>query len=225
MKRPFLILSVLLLVSFAAGQDVKEDFYDAEFFFAQEEYQEALYIFQKVYDNGYQDNANINYRIGVCLLEIPGRKPEAIPYLEKAAQSISERYREGSLKEENAPPDALLFLGNAYRIDEQLDKACENYRAYLEYLGDRDNIQRIYTEKQIESCQNAKTALNNPVEYNTQNLGQLQETHPDRYNVVVSDDLTTMAFMGRNPFYNGVYVSTKNEEGLWNTPLTITPSI
>ncbi|MGM0475043.1 MAG: hypothetical protein ACQERV_12940, partial [Bacteroidota bacterium] len=225
MKRPFLMLSVLLLASFAAGQDVKEDFYDAEFFFAQEEYQEALYIFQKVYDNGYQDNANINYRIGVCLLEIPGRKPEAIPYLEKAAQSISERYREGSLKEENAPPDALLFLGNAYRIDEQLDKACENYRAYLEYLGKRDDIQRIYTEKQIESCQNAKTALNNPVEYNTRNLGQLQETHPDRYNVVVSDDLSTMAFMGRNPFYNGVYISTKNEEGLWNTPLNITPSI
>jgi outer membrane protein OmpA-like peptidoglycan-associated protein/tetratricopeptide (TPR) repeat protein len=226
MKRSFLILSVLVLAQFAMGQDVKEDFYDAEFFFAQEEYEEALYIFEKVYNRGYQDNANINYRIGICLLEIPGRKTEAIPFLEKAVGSISERYREGSLNEENAPPDALLYLGNAYRINEDLEKACEAYREYQEkYIEDKSDIQRIYAEKQIESCHNASEALQHPVDYTTGDLGQLKEIHRNRYNVVVSDDLKTMAFMGKNPFYNGVYVATKGEGGLWNTPLNITPSI
>ena len=33
----------------------------------------------KVYNKGYQDNAYINYRMGVCLLNIPGRKDRIDP--------------------------------------------------------------------------------------------------------------------------------------------------
>ena len=113
MRRLFLILSALFLVSLVVGQDVKQDFADGEFFLAEEDYEEALYTFTKVYNNGYQDNANINYRIGICLLQIPGRKVESVPYLEKAVRSVSEKYNEGSLKEVNAPPDVHLYLGNA----------------------------------------------------------------------------------------------------------------
>jgi len=225
MRKPLTLLFFFCLTLSLAGQDVKQDFNDGEFFFAEEDYEEALYAFTQVYNRGYQDNANINYRIGQCLLEIPGRKTEAIPYLEKAVGSISERYREGSLREENAPPDALLYLGNAYRINMNLEKACEKYKEYLEYVEPKDEIVRLYSEKQIESCQNAVVAINNPVPVSVGNLGQLIETHSNRYNVVVSHDLQTMAFMGKNPFYNGVYVAVKNEEGLWEKPLNITPSI
>jgi len=225
MRKPLTLLFFFCLTLSLAGQDVKQDFNDGEFFFAEEDYEEALYAFTQVYNRGYQDNANINYRIGQCLLEIPGRKTEAIPYLEKAVGSISERYREGSLREENAPPDALLYLGNAYRINMDLEKAWEKYMEYLEYVEPKDEIVRLYSEKQIESCQNAVVAINNPVPVSVGNLGQLIETHSNRYNVVVSHDLQTMAFMGKNPFYNGVYVAVKNEEGLWEKPLNITPSI
>lgn len=225
MRRPLLMLSVLLLASIVHGQNIKEDYYDGEFFFAEEDYEEALYAFNKVYQRGYQDNANINYRMGVCLLQIQGRKTEAIPYLETAVESISERYREGSLKELNAPPDALLYLGNAYRINNELDKACEKYREYDLFLGPRHVMQKAYTDKQIESCENAVVALNNPVEYTYGNLGQVNETHTNRYNVVVSNDQSTMAFMGKNPFYNSVQVSMKQPDGTWGKPLNITPSI
>ncbi len=154
-----------------------------------------------------------------------GRKTEAIPYLETAVASISERYREGSLKELNAPPDALLYLGNAYRINEEFEKAREKYREYELYLGPKNVLQKAYVSKQIESCDNAVLALNNPKEYTYGNLGQVNETHPNRYNVVVSNDLSTMAFMGKNPFYNSVQVSKKQADGTWGRPLNITPSI
>jgi outer membrane protein OmpA-like peptidoglycan-associated protein len=42
--------------------------------------------------------------------------------------------------------------------------------------------------------------------------------------VLVSDDLKTMAFMGKNPFYNGIYVSVKDGD-VWQRPLNITPSV
>jgi len=219
------VLSVLLFALMVSGQQVKEDYYDGEFFFAEEDYEEALYAFNQVYKNGFQNNANINYRVGVCLLQIPGRKTEAIPFLETAVESISDRYREGSLKEMNAPPDALLYLGNAYRINLELDKAREKYGEYDLFLGPKNVLQKAFTEKQIESCDNAVEAIKNPVKYTRGNLGQVNETHTRRYNVVVSSDQSTMAFMGKNPFYNSVEVSKKQPNGTWGVPVNITPSI
>ena len=84
MKRVSTLFSLLLMVVILNGQyDPRENFYDAEFFYAEEDYTEALYAYTKVYNEGYEDNSNINYRIGSCLLQIEGKKVEAIPYLEK----------------------------------------------------------------------------------------------------------------------------------------------
>lgn len=224
MKRVYTLLSFLLIAIILNGQyDPKENFYDAEFFFAEEDYAEALYAFTQVYKDGYEDNSNINYRIGVCLLELEGRKTEAIPYLETAIKNITEKYREGNFKEEAAPPDAYLYLGNAYRIDEQFDKACENYNKFLEYAGE-GTPQRIYTDIQIDACQRAKEALNSEVDYTIGTLGQINAIRAPVYNPVISGDLRTFAFMGKQKFYNGIYVSTE-ENGKWSKPYNITPSI
>ncbi len=224
MRRLFLILSALFLVSPIFGQDVKQDFADGEFFLAEEDYEEALYTFTKVFNNGYQDNANINYRIGICLLQIPGRKLESIPYLEKAVGSVSEKYIEGSLKEVNAPPDVHLYLGNAYRINLEFEKACEQYRLFEEYVGTKGDIQSIYADQQIISCSNAVVAMNEPVETSIGNLGQINQTHTETYNWVISGDMQTLAYMGQNPFYKGIYISVK-KDGLWTPPQGINASI
>jgi len=224
MRRSFLMLSVLLLTVIVVGQDIKQDFTDGEFFLAAEDYEEALYTFTKVYNNNYQENANINFRVGMCLLQIPGRKIESISYLEKAAGSVSEKYIEGSLKEQNAPPAAHIYLGNAYRINMEFEKACEQYRLYEEYVGNEGGIQSAFADQQIISCANAIVAINNPVEVSIGNLGQINETHANTYNLVLSHDRNTMAYMGRNPFYRGIYVSTMEGE-TWSKPKGINVSV
>jgi outer membrane protein OmpA-like peptidoglycan-associated protein len=224
MRRLLLFTSFCLLSSLILAQNVRVDFNDGEFFLAEEDYEEALYAFGKVYNNGYKDNAYINYRMGQCLINIPGRKTESIPYLEKAIQSISEKVREGRFGEENAPPDALLYLGNAYRINMEIDKAIEKYNEFANYIDSKDVILQAYVDQQIVACGNALVGITNPVEISVGNLGQLQETHADRYNMQVSGDLQTMAFMGKNPFYNGIYVAVKNGE-VWGRPMNITPSV
>ena len=226
MKRAFPVLSLLICTTILSAQyDPKENFYDAEFFFAQEDYQEALYAYNQVYKQGYQDNANINYRIGVCLLNIDGRKTEAIPYLEKATESVTDRYREGRFKEESAPQDVYLYLGNAYRINYELDKACEQYDTFLSYLDpDDQTTQAIYTRKQIDACERAKEAVADPVDYQAGILGQLNEPGVEIINPAVSGDLETFAFNGVHKFYDGVYV-TRKKENKWMRPSNITPSI
>lgn len=224
MKRVYTLFSFLLIAIFLNAQyDPKENFYDAEFFFAEEDYAEALYAFTQVYKDGYEDNANINYRIGICLLELDGRKTEAIPYLETATKNITEKYREGSFREEQAPPDAYLYLGNAYRIDEQFDKACENYKKFLEY-ADEATPQAIYVNTQIDACQRAREAVQSEPDYAIGTLGQINAIRAPVYNPVISGDLGTFAFMGRQKFYNGIYVS-RQENGKWSKPYNITPSI
>jgi outer membrane protein OmpA-like peptidoglycan-associated protein len=228
MKRTFLLFSVAFLAILATGQDdgqdARQDFADGEFFLAEEDYEEALYTFTKVYKSGYQDNANVNYLVGVCLLQIPGRKVESIPYLEKAVSRVSEKYAEGSFKEENAPPDAHLYLGNAYRINLEFEKACEQYRLFEEYVGTAGDIRSIFADQQILSCSNAVVAMNEPVPASIGNLGQINFTHEEIYNMVLSHDMKTLAYMGKNPFYNGIYVS-RNVDGLWTRPLGINASI
>mgnify|MGYP001820093786 CR=1 FL=1 len=224
MRRLFLTVSFCLLSSLILAQNVRVDFSDGEFFLAEEDYEEALYAFGKVYKEGYEDNAYINYRIGLCLMNIHGRKTESIPYLAKTEQNISPQVKEGRLGEENAPPDALLHLGNAHRINMDIDKALAKYNEFNKYIDAKDVILQAYVDQQIAACGYALTEVAKPVEYRVGNLGQLQETHASRYNIQVSGDLQTMAFMGKNPFYNGIYVAVKNGE-VWNKPLNITPSV
>ena len=224
MRMLFLFASFCLLSSLILAQNVKVDFNDGEFFLAEEDYEEALYAFGKVHNKGYQDNAYINYRMGLCLINIPGRKTEAIPYLEKAEQSISTSVKEGKFDEKDAPPDALLYLGNAYRINMEIDKAIEKYNAFAKYIDPKDVTLQAYVDQQIVACGNALVGTASPVEIRIGNLGQLQETHSSRYNMQVSGDLQTMIFMGKNPFYNGIYVAVKNGE-VWSKPMNITPSV
>jgi len=224
MRRLFLFASFCLLTSLALAQNVRVDFNDGEFFLAEEDYEEALYAFGKVYNKGYQDNAYINYRMGLCLINIPGRKTESIPYLEKAEESISTNVKLGKFDEQDAPPDALLYLGNAYRINMEIDKAIEKYNAFAKYIDSKDITLQAYVDQQIVACGNALVGTASPVEINVGNLGQLQETHTSRYNMQVSGDLQTMVFMGKNPFYNGIYVAVKDGE-VWGKPMNITPSV
>jgi len=218
------VFSLLLTISLLNGQyDPKENFYDAEFFFAEEDYAEALYAFTKVYNAGYEENANINYRIGVCLLQIEGRKTEAIPYLVKATENITEKYREGSFREENAPTDAYLQLANSYRVNNEFDKAEINYKKFLEYESEGTTSYR-YAENQIKACEKARQSITSEENYDIGTLGQINMIRAPVYNPVVSGDLSTFSFMGRQKFYNGVYVSRK-QDGKWGKPYNITPSI
>ena len=171
----FLIL--LMLSGFTRAQEYQEVlrdiFYEAEFWLVEESYPDALVEYQKLYIRGYENVANINYRMGICYLNIPGEKDKAIPYLEKAVQNLTQRYKEGIFKETKAPYDSWLYLGNAYRITNQLDLAVESYNKYKELADDPESETVHYADKQIEACNNARRAMENPVYYIREHTGEI----------------------------------------------------
>jgi len=104
----------------------KEDFYYAESRLLFEDYKEALPPYQRLL-KAYPNNSNFKYRIGQCYINTPGEKEKAISYLEEAVKNINPKYKEGKFKETRAPYDAYYYLANAYRINNQLNKAIETY--------------------------------------------------------------------------------------------------
>lgn len=225
-KISLILLFVGISCSFSYSQKDEDrvNFFDGIFFMEEEDYRDALSAFMKVYDAGYQENANINYKIGVCYLNISGEKDKAIPFLEKAAKNVALNYREGVFNEERAPMDALLFLGNAYRIDYQLDSAITTYNSYIDRLEDKDEMEIKYAMQQIEACNRAKVSIENPASIRFQNLGTPHNTGMDNLNAVISGNGQYMAYVSEQKFYDAVYFVEK-QGNRWGNPVNVTPQI
>lgn len=225
--QPFIFL-LLLLPSQIYSQEYQEIlrniFFDAEYYLMEESYSDALVEYQKLYTRGYKDNANINYRMGICYLNMPGEKDKSIPYLTKAAENTTTRYKAGIFSESKANIDVFLYLGNAYRITNELDRAIDAYNRYKELIGDKESEMLAYADQQITACNNARTAMEKPVYFIRTHTGEGINGTTSDYNPVVSEDENVMVYMTRLKFYNAINMVTK-VDGEWTSPVNITPQI
>lgn len=220
-------------VSLFAQQNLEENeairnvFADAEFFFASDDYIDALLEYQRLYKRGFKDNANINYKMGICYLNIAGEKEKAIDYLQAAKPYASKNYRESALREKNAPFDTYLYLGNAFRVTNQLDSAINAYNKYLELTSSDANLKlnHQFAQKQIENCKNAKNFIKSQSDINVTNLGRPVNNNASNFRAVISGDESSMVYMNALPFYDALYYSTRKSDGSWSTPTNITPQV
>jgi LPXTG-motif cell wall-anchored protein len=187
-----------------------------------EEYKEAYGLYQLLYRVN-PTNDNIKYRMGQCLINMPGEKEKAIPLLEAAVKNINPNYKEGKIKETKAPFDAYYYLANAYRINNQLDKALEAYNLFKKNLDPKVYDTSI-VNMQIESCLNARELLKVPLFIRKQNLGPvINERYPE-INPVVSADENIMVFNRVEPLQVALYFTKRTTSG-WTQPVNIIPDL
>lgn len=198
--------------------DPKEIFLEAESDFLFEEYNEALPLYMKLIKI-FPDNSNLKYHIGVCLLNDPFQKELSIQYLEEASQNTTKDYKENTFKETKAPIDAFFYLGHAYRINNQLEKAIKAYTKFKEILDPKIYDIDLVNE-QITSCKNAEKLIKRPVDLTFVNLGDPINTRFSETNPVVTHDETSMLFIRKLQFYDAVFY-TKKVNGQWSDPVNI----
>lgn len=225
-KKVFFLVLISALTTCLKAQDtyrLQEAFFDAEYFLLNGDYADALPYYQGIF-TAMPENAMIAYRIGLCYLNIDGKKNLATEYLEKAASNISSKYREGILRQTGAPYEALYFLGEAYRINYQFDKSIEAYTKYRETLlcYDLENI--IFIDQQISACKNAPALMANPVKFTIENLGPVINDNKENFYPVVSGDNKSLIFMTSMKFYDAIMYS-KLVKGEWTSPVNITPEL
>jgi tetratricopeptide (TPR) repeat protein len=225
-KRIFTLLAAIVLVISVSAQEFKtlqKSFIEAEYFFVKEDYSDALSYYLQIYEK-VPGNANIAYHIGICYLNITGQKNLSIDYLEAAVRNMSSKHKEGTIKQENAPYNALYELALAYKISYQFDKAKEALTRYLTTLSpsDRENID--FVNFQIKSCDVAKELITKPVYLKEQNMGAVINDERSNFNPVISDDGKSFAFMVSMKFYDAIMLSKKVNDS-WGAPVNITPEL
>ena len=223
-KLRYLVFSLLIctagIVQGQFRQSAEESYKDANAYFYFEDYEEALALYLSVY-NEFPENANLDYRIGLCYLNILGSKHKAIEHLERAAQNVSQRYSENSIREERAPADAIFYLGNAYFNDNQLDKAQKAYDTFRSQIKHERKYDMAYLIHQEEAIRKSKMIQNYPINFLRSNLGPGINNRFSNYNAVVSGDGKTLAYTTKERFYQAIMVARKEGRN-WGKSLNIT---
>lgn len=227
MKRILIIiaLSCLFFPRLSAQEitDPEELFSEGEFFFLAEEYQEALYYYLQLLDK-YPDNVNFNFKAGMTYLQIPGQEHRAIPYLEKAITQTSIKYKKRLYTESNAPHYAYYYLGNAYRINNELDKALDTYQTFMDSKDFEGNYNLNIVETEVRACGRAKIIQDVPINLQKTRLEPPINSESDNYEAVLSADGNTMVFVTQQKFYDAIHLSRK-VNGIWTEPEVLNPQV
>jgi hypothetical protein len=220
----------LIIISFyflSAGYsqqttDLKEVFLNAESYYLFEEFDEALPLYLRLH-RAFPDNYNLNFKIGVCYLNNPYEKEKSISYLEKASDNINPKYKDSNFKELGAPLEALFYLGNSYRINNDLDKARAAYTKFKSKLNTEIYDVKLVDE-QLAACDVAEKLMKKPVDMDVTILSNQLNTRFADQNPAVSGDETKMVFISKLQFYDAVFYSEK-KNGEWTPPRNITPEL
>ncbi len=202
---------------------INELTYDAEYFFMTRQYDKAIKAYSQILRQ-LPDNANIKYKLGVCYLNTDTEKEKAISYFIDASANISPDYNPNSYKEEAAPLETYFLLGSAYRVTNQLDKASRAYRDYLDNLTAKDVRQKQVAEHYLQSCQNAKQMMDDPLLVTTTNLGNILNDESPNFNAVFSGDGQSIIYTSTKRDVNNIMYSTR-VNGEWTKPKVVTRQI
>lgn len=229
MKKIFLLICVLVffanLASYAQKSAQLRNIYkDAEYFFEGEDYKEAITLYLQLIDNGFQ-SANIKFKIGVCYLNMPGEEVRSIPYFEEAAKHITTKYRPKELEETKAPLHTLFYLGNAYRINNELSKALETYDKFTENPGFYGNYNLAIVDNEIKACERAKIIQDSPVDVSWQNLEEPVNTPTSETYPVVSANDSVLVYLSTQKLYNAIFCCRKQKDGTWSRPDNLNPQV
>ncbi|MBK7712860.1 MAG: PD40 domain-containing protein [Bacteroidales bacterium] len=227
MSKRFVSLFVALVfnLSLFAQEDNTNQavFIEAEYFLLNEDYSDALNGYLQLYEK-LPDNANLAYCIGVCYLNIQGKKNLSVSYLETASKNMSAKHKDGTLNQLSAPYDALYYLATAYRINYKFDKAKEAFLKYSGTLLPDDHENQDFIKHEIEVCDMAKNLIAKPVSFSQENAGEIFNDDKPNFNPIISADGKSFAYMVSLKFYDAIMFS-KLINGKWSVPVNITPEL
>ncbi|PLX06888.1 MAG: hypothetical protein C0596_14460 [Marinilabiliales bacterium] len=248
-KRLTIVLSVIILLftsigNIYAGKGVsdKSKYKSAEEFLTYDEFEEALKIYLELYKEN-NNNFNFAYKIGYCYLT--GEKTQdvdaAIEYFLLASEHIAKRYK-NNFKETEAPVTTWYYLGVAYRLNKEFDKAIDAFKRYDEEMRrrERKSVPGKFIQREIQTCKDAKEVIDSErmkiEKIYVQDLEEPNVRCPilcydanrlvftnGKYNIF-PPDINYNTEYSEGPF-DGVYTAERNENGQFSNPKFISEDL
>ncbi len=141
------------------------------------------------------DNAEYNYRYGVCLLQTNSIKSKAVEYLEKAS------------KAKDAKKDVWYYLGMAYMNANKWDEAITSFNASKTNNVIKPSKEFLPVDRMIEMCNNGKEITAHPIDVKFENMTKILNTPFEEYNPLVSADGKTLVFTSRRKGNMGGFIA------------------
>lgn len=146
------------------------------------------------------ESGNYNYRKGFIELDMRQDYIKAIKYLTKAATyPIDKNFDIYTTREDAVPADVFYHLGRAYHLDEQFEKAVENYQKFLDNTTKESEL-IPEAKKRIIQCGVAKRQIANPTSDIVKNLGPVINTPYADFSSNISIDGEALYFTSRRPW-------------------------
>lgn len=144
------------------------------------------------------DNAELNHKMGVCLLNGP-EPHKALPYLQRAAELDPYRQR------------IHFLLGYALQLNARWDEAIAEFQRHGEVIRRMPDPDPTYNrvEKHLAECRSGKTLMANPTLARVTNLGDRVNTGFGEYGALV-DGKGNLYFTSKRPGTTGGKVNRVN---------------
>jgi outer membrane protein OmpA-like peptidoglycan-associated protein len=230
------ILFILCNKAFPQKGDYLKAFTEGNFLFLEKNYDMALESYKQAYAID-STNANINYKVGACYMNLPSKKKKAMPYMEKAITNVNKNYHEDEAGEKAAPRDAYYYYGKALHLSGRFEEAILQFEKYKQFIGGHDRERWQEVLRQIETCRNAELLTRNPENIIIKNLGDSINTMYADYGPVINADESVLMYTSRRPgstggergpdnsYYDDIYMSKRRPDGGWAYPTNFLPGL
>jgi hypothetical protein len=241
MKSNWSIFLIAIAIFFKSGiilgqDDFQKKFEAANTLLEQKQFEIAKDIWIELAKEN-PNNANVNYKTGLCLLNTTFEKNEALKYLNAAEKNISKGYSPIDYTVTNAPIETHYYLAKAYHHNYNIDSAIKYFK-YFQNKGPKKHFLQQEIPSALKQCENALALINHPKDYDLINLGEQINSEFADYNPCLTLDENTLFFTSKrirseinensnkdyfNPtdgkHYEDVYVSYRDiKTGEWSSP-------
>lgn len=168
-----------------SADEAKEAKKQADVYFKEMNYLSALKLYERLVVTD-PNNADYNYKLGLCFLITNIAKHRAVSYLEFASNANTR----------DKPKDVVFDLARAYHYAGLYDKALETYEQYR--IDKKGNVDaKLQFDMHVKWSENAKALKGNPVEASFENLGKGINSSQAEYRPVMGIADTVVYFSSK----------------------------
>ena len=160
-KISLILLCVLFSFKISAQVSIEETKKTANNYFENEEYDLAYKLYSQLVSN-FPKDAELNFRLGVCMIYSEPDKKKCLPYLQIANSSP------------DAPKETKFYIGKANHINYLFDEAIKYYNEYKK-IGSNSQQKKLKVDREIAACGYGKRLLSNLSDLTVTSKKQLNE--------------------------------------------------
>lgn len=200
----------------------KKQYQIAEKFLDNRNFTKAALIYKELLTESSR-NADLNFKLGLCYLNIMSEKEKSVALLEKAIQYTNSK--------NNVSMDVYYNLAKAYHANYQFKEAIKVYKDLLQLISPQNTSFRNDIHRNVQMCKNGIELMKTPVNISIINLGNKINTKFSEHSPGVTADESTMVFTSRRngtgskidsdgQYFEDIYISHLIN-GIWSDPVGI----